>query len=314
MDELTLVREFRNAVPTLTPSPLARARMLRATQEPTHQPRTSRRGRALGLIAASTTAIALVIAVQGGPAATPSLADVMNTAAQTVGKGPGSEPLPSQWIYENWVEAGNQSQTDVDAAGFWTRYDGKLVAENARDGKGVKVVEPVKDDPGHPSPESWYRIMNSLPDDAAKLLGKLRAETLIQTHGSTQAARDFDAVTQCLAQPALLPPAAHSRLFRALATIPGVQIDEHPAPDLLGRPVISITFTGSTIGNSTVASVHELLLDPHTYAFRGERVTALEDGEIGQSAGKTEHVNKGQTWFNAALKDAAVVHEPGATS
>lgn len=312
MDDLAQVRAFRNNVPALAPSPAARARALSSYQERSPERREARRPRALALVPAGVAALALVLAFQAGPGSTPSVAETMKAAAQVVASEAATEPAATQWIYENWVQADDQGQADGQPAGFWTRYDGKLVAEKADGGRGVHV-EPVRVDSAHPSPETWYQSMNALPDDPSALLAQLRTGDLVQSQGSTLAGRDFDAVTQCLAQPRVLSPQAHSRLFRALATIPGTSIDRHAAPDLLGRQVISVTFTDGTTG-STVPNRHELLLDPVTYTFRGERVTALEDGDIGGGTGKTEHVHSGQVWFNGAMKETAVVDKPGATS
>lgn len=54
-------------------------------------------------------------------------------------------------------------------------------------------------------------------------------------------------------------------------------------------------------------NVHELLLDPASSAYRGERVTALEDGVLPDGTS----VSEGETWVNGALVATGVVDRPG---
>ena len=119
--------------------------------------------------------------------------------------------------------------------------------------------------------------------------------------------RDFDAVVEALGQP-VLPAAARADLFDALATIPGVTVDDDAEPDLLGDPVLAVTLDRAPDA-SGLLSRRELLLDPDTYAYRGVRVTALEDGRVGGAKGP--EVTAGQTWYEDTVADAVVVDRPG---
>ncbi|MFC6345647.1 hypothetical protein ACFP8W_26915, partial [Nocardioides hankookensis] len=110
-----------------------------------------------------------------------------------------------------------------------------------------------------------------------------------------------------LGQP-VLPATARADLFGALATVPGVAIDDDPEPDLLGDPVLAVTLDRAP-DPSGLLSRRELLLDPDTYAYRGVRVTALEDGRIGGAKGFD--VSSGQTWYEDTVTDAVVVDRPG---
>src|ERR671936_845584 len=101
----------------------------------------------------------------------------------------------------------------------------------------------------------------------------------------------------------LVPPELEAGIFRALKQVPGVSVDSTAA---FGRPVISL-------GLDTSDWLHEeLLLDPKTYAYVGERSVVTRDATIrpekaGNSSGE---VKKGQTVVAERL-DAAVVDRAG---
>ena len=299
MDEIRALKEFRADVPTHGPSPMTRQRVLGVAAHP------RRRGRTLATIAAAA-AVTTVLAVglQWGPGAAPSTAVVLDRAAAYVAADPVPEPRPDQWIYENYVLAKPGGTIGDHPHAYWTRFDGTAGGErrSLQDPVHVQQIQ----DPGV-TPQQWYDGLESLPADPTALLARLRSGDLVRGVGDTEAARDFDAVATCLATPRVLPAAAHARLFRALATIPGVAIAENPAPDLLGRDVLSVTFSGVTDARAGFRSQQELLLDPTTYEYRGTRVTALEDGAFDDGRPVTE----GQVWYNDAVIESGVVDAPG---
>lgn len=304
MDEMTLIRDFRNDL--ATPGPSERTRR-RVTQEIRGTRSRQRRGLRLTAATGVAAAAATVLAVLGpaGPGAAPSAAAVLEQAAATVRSAGTQEPAPTQWIFESWQHAGVGGAAPTTTGEAWTRFDGEKFADHLTGSTRINVQPLVDSDVL--TPQEWYDYLDALPADPQALLAELRDGGVLHGRGGTEAARDFDAVTQALADPRVMPADAHARLFRALGTVPGVGIDEHAKGDLLGRPVISVTFAGLTQAGSTVRNVHELLLDPVSYDYRGERVTALEDGVL---PGGTS-VSEGETWFNGALVDTGVVDRPG---
>ena len=299
MDEMTALKEFRADVPTHGPSDLVRQRVL-GTPPP---PRWRRRTLAT-IAAAAAGATVLAIGLQLGPGAGPSAAVVLDRAAAHVAADPVSEPRPDQWIYENYVMAKPDGTIGDHPHATWTRFDGTAVADHPSPQSPLHVQQLQATGI---TPQQWYDGLAALPDDPAAVLARLRTGTLVRGGGDTEAARDFDAVATCLATPRVMPAAAHALLFRALATIPGVAIAEEPMPDLLGRDVVSVTFSGVIDDGAGFRSQQELLLDPATYEYRGTRVTALEDGAFDDGRPVTE----GQVWYNDAVIDADVVDAAG---
>lgn len=299
MDEMTALKEFRADVPTTGPSDLVRQRVLGAPPPP----RWRRRTLATIAVAATATTV-LAIGLQLGPGAAPSAAVVLHRAAAHVAADRVPEPRHHQWIYENYVMAKPDGTIGDHPHATWTRFDGTAIADH-RSPQSPLQVQQLQDP--EITPQQWYDGLAALPEEPAALLARLRTGDLVRGEGDTQEARDFDAVATCLATPRVMPAAAHARLFRALATIPGVAIAEDPMPDLLGRDVVSVTFSGVTDDGAGFRSRQELLLDPTTYEYRGTRVTALEDGAFDDGRPVTE----GEVWYNDAVIDAGVVDAAG---
>jgi hypothetical protein len=152
----------------------------------------------------------------------------------------------------------------------------------------------------------WYDALRDLPDSPQGVLDRLADDPLYTSHGATSADRGFDEVTTALTSDTVISPESIARLYRALASIPGVSVDEDAEPDLVGRSVVSITYTGaSSLGRA--GDRWELLLDPSSSRVIGLRGTAgtdldLKDGTV---------IPKGAVWFNSAYLDHELVDEPG---
>jgi hypothetical protein len=134
----------------------------------------------------------------------------------------------------------------------------------------------------------------------------LTRDPLYTSHASTRAARDFDEVTTALTSDTVLPPESIARLYRALATIPGVSVDRDAPADLFGRPALSITYDGdSSLGRP--GDRWELLLDPDSYRVIGLRGTAGHDLDLKNDT----VIPAGAVWVNWAYLAEGVVDEPG---
>jgi hypothetical protein len=300
MDEMTLLREFRASAPAAAPSEV-RERAL-------GERRASRRRPVLRL------AVAAALAVTGGGVAvtvlqpaSPSAAAVLDRAALALADSPTPPPpTPLQWVYQRTLfRDPHTGQAGTHAGESWSRFDGALGADRRPDGKAH--VQGIEYSPLG-TPQQWYDVLVALPERPEDVLAFLRRDPLYTSDAATQADRDFDEVTQALTADTFVPPADQARLYLALAAIPGVGVDEKAAPDLVGRPVLSITFTGDTsLGRA--GDRWELLLDPATYAVLGLRGTAGSDIDLGEGT----IVTAGHVWYEMAILDHRIVDRAGAT-
>jgi hypothetical protein len=298
VDEMTLLREFRDSAPAAAP-PHVRELALR---EPAHRPRPLRYA-AVGLAAAGVLAAGFVVA----PSSTgPSAAAVLDRAALALAAEPTPpEPAPHDWLYDKAVYMEpSTGQAGTHPGEGWSRFDGGLFADRRPDGEvNVQGIEysPLG------SPQQWWDMLAGLPEQPADVLAYLRQNALYTSRGATQADRDFDEVTQALTAQTFVPPADRARLYLALATIPGVGVEEDAPADLVGRQVLSITFTGDTsLGRD--GDRWELLLDPATYDVLGLRGTAGSDIDLGDRV-----FHPGEVWYEMAILDHRIVDRAGAT-
>jgi hypothetical protein len=298
MDELTLLRDFRDSAPAAVPERVRE----RALGAPIRRTRPLRYA-VVGLAATAALAAALVVA----PASTgPSAAAVLDRAALALAGQPAPPPPAAHdWIYDRALVM----DPVTGAAGThpgegWSRFDGALSAGRRPD--GTVLVQGIESWPLG-TPRQWWDMLAGLPEQPADVLTYLRDDPLYTSRGASQADRDFDEVTQALTAQTFVPPADRARLYLALATIPGVGIDEHAPADLVGRPVLSVTFTGdTTLGRA--GDRWELLLDPSTYDVLGLRGTAGSEVDLGDRV-----FHAGEVWYEMAILDHRVVDRAGAT-
>ena len=299
MDELTLLREFRDSAPTAAPADVR----VRALEAPTRRTRPLRYA-AVGLAAAAVLAAGFVVA----PSSTgPSAAAVLDRAALALAAEPTPPaPAPHDWLYDRTLDLyAITGRPGTHPGEGWSRFDGALAA--FRDPGGRVHVQGLEYWPLG-TPQQWWDMLAGLPEQPADVLAYLRQDPLYTSQGATEADRDFDEVTQALTAQTFVPPADRARLYLALASIPGVGVDENAPADLAGRPVLSITFTGDTsLGRA--GDRWELLLDPATYAVLGLRGTAGSDIDLGEGT----IVTPGHVWYEMAILDHRIVDQAGAT-
>jgi hypothetical protein len=302
MDEMTLLREFRDSAPATAPAAVRR----RVLAEPPHGRAGTRWQRpALASAVAVAAVTAAVLALGAGPAAPPSAATVLERAATHVLESPASPaPRPDQWIYTRSLDADPVTGEAGSRPGeSWARVDGQRTADVLPNGR--VHVQPVVANPLG-TPMQWYDLLRDLPDSPQGVLDALADDPLYTSHGTTGADRAFDEVATALTADTVIAPESVARLYRALASIPGVSVDEDARPDLVGRSVLSITYTGrSSLGRP--GDRWELLIDPRSYRVIGLRGTAgtdldLKDGTV---------IPTGSVWFNTAYLDERLVDEPG---
>ena len=297
MDEMTLLREFRDSAPAAAPAHVRP----RALGTPGRRTRPLRYV-AVGLAAAAVLAVGFVVA----PSSTgPSAAAVLDRAALALADVPAPPaPTSDQWVYERALFRDPYTgQAGTHPGESWSRFDGEQVADRRPDGtvhpQGVEY-SPLG------TPQQWYDVLVALPEQPDDVLAYLRQDPLYTSDGATQADRDFDEVAHALTADTFVPPADRARLYLALATIPGVGVGEDPPADLVGRPVLSITFTGDTSLGRT-GDRWELLLDPTTYDVLGLRGTAGSDIDLGNGT----IVTAGHVWYEMAILDRRMVDHAG---
>jgi hypothetical protein len=221
---------------------------------------------------------------------------VLTRIAAAVQEKEFTPPRDDQWIYtesrgavrDKGIGQGEritrQTPLPQTAEPFWTRADGKRV--------GYLVDGELQtSNPGERTPENTYALLASLPTDPDALLAKYRE--LYQDAGPTDE-WIFLRLAVTLSQN-LVAPEHEAAIFRAMAKLPGVTVDE-TATDTEGRPALSVSQVAEGWRNV------EILLDPVTYAYRARRETAIIDYE--------EHYPKPNGVKMSTMKDGKLVPVP----
>jgi hypothetical protein len=226
-------------------------------------------------------------------------AQVLDTAAKTVGSAAAAgEPTPDQWIYarsvdvqtgtptqyyEGWMTFDGAQTASYMPAGLSTKT-GHCAGQPHLTQHAACIYLWSQTLPATPpgtgalaafddniTPQTAYNALAALPtSSSAALLDAVNAEL-----AKAWAGQDYFGVTGTattvpqreFAWLGLLlwnayqaaPPSALAAVYQAIATIPGVAVDQH-ASDADGRPAIGVTDNGGRF---------ELLLSPHTYQPTG---------------------------------------------
>ncbi|MGA6225183.1 CU044_5270 family protein [Streptomyces umbrinus] len=295
MDEMTAVRELRADTP-LPP----RGRLVPGREALLREAARGRRSRglradwrlaAVGAAAAITLAAVLGTQVVGGegdetlPGARStyflelgSAKDLLTDAADVVAAGPSVTARDGQWIY---VKSGEVNLTDDSRPGTsetWMKY----ADPSMEDGK-------AGDD--H-SPREEYAFLKALPDDPKKVRAKARAFFYATDKTETRTEHEYRALTAVLSRAYAYDAEDLAKVYRALATIPGVRAAQ--VQDAAGRDAIAVYLRNA----DPTANRDELLLDPGTYLYSGHRWVARSAG------GQWE---KGDAVISGVRLDVAVV-------
>ncbi|GAA4635841.1 hypothetical protein GCM10023196_083110 [Actinoallomurus vinaceus] len=230
----------------------------------------------------------------------------LNHAAGAADHRAVTPPRPTQWIYTElrsasidapsrgnvWTPTSPQ-KTEIDQ--YWMRADGKRWA---RFDHGKLVISPTG---SGPFPND-YAALTVLPRDPDALLAWARRT---QTPGESNSpdAKAWAALTSVL-NVGVLPPGLEAATYRAMAKIPGATVDK-AAVDDQGRPALAVI--ESLPGEW---SANEILLDPTTYAYRGERLKVVKDHRFRDGA----MIKKGTVESLSTLLAAGVVDHPGQRS
>jgi len=303
MSDLDLVERFRADLPPAEPAALSRARARMF-----HEPAPRRRARwQWGLVPAGALAavVAGAVAIGGtgghAPAPTPptghgspgfeatDAAGVLRLAAAEARRDPVLTARPDQFLYTESRVAWAGATTALGATAapaamgtgtyrppveklrrVWLSIDGtrtgllrqqlvtggkvSTVPLGNEDAPGVRLPSPYRDDlPTDPAAMRAY-LYSVKPDSAGK--PDLTADTMAFTKVGDTLREEY------------VPPRSLAALFEAAATIPGTTLKKRA--DLSGRSGIAVCRTDQ--GTS-----YELIFDPATYQFLGEREVVAGD-------------------------------------
>ncbi|MDN3021079.1 CU044_5270 family protein [Streptomyces sp. S.PB5] len=305
MDEMTVLRELRAEAPDASRAQLAagRQRLLgeaAARGGRRYGVRVSRRFVVAGAAAAITGVAVLGTQVLGGaervqPGAGQartyelgSAKDLLNEAADAIEAGPAVTARNGQWIYMRTVET---NMTDDERPGPRTSEEWERYADPAMEGGRAG------DDR---SPREQYEFLRSLPDDLAKVRAKARAFYYATDPSETRTEHEYRALTVVLSRAYVYDPEGLAKIYRALATIPGVRAAQ--VEDAAGRDAIALYLKG----DDSARFRNETLLDPGTYLCTGFRDVALS----GPTDSGTEW-KKGDAIISGARVALAVVDDKG---
>ena len=200
---------------------------------------------------------------------------------------PKGAPSPGQWIYSKLVQY--EYPQGTTSSENWITFDGTNSAYYEGTGGALVVhtspVAPPADITSHPLaafntdaiPETAYYALASLPTaprqllaavaTAAEAVGAANLGAGTPVAGHTPQNKDqleFDYLSLLLWNAAAgvgAPPAAEAAVFRAMAAIPGVTVQQH-ITDAAGAPAIGLSGDGG---------YDQLLLDPVSYQVIGLR-------------------------------------------
>ncbi|MFE2295202.1 CU044_5270 family protein [Streptomyces sp. NPDC059452] len=220
------------------------------------------------------------------------------------------EPRPDQWIYTRVVDGASENaeavkelqEAGVDVPpGFspdrWVPYEDTF-AENDTS------------DTDYRSARESYRIATGLPEAPGALLAELRRifPTGSGPDGPPEAEDEHSfRVLSVLLESYPIPPDALARIYRAMATVKGVEVTDHLIRDASGREVIAITRDRDE-GDTR----HEILIDPVGYGYAGERSVVTRTHTVRGDSGAPDVVQKrGDVLMDLARTHAAVVDAKG---
>ncbi|MER5211661.1 CU044_5270 family protein [Streptomyces sp. NPDC002838] len=300
MDEMTAVRDLRAQAPAAERADLVAGREL-LLREAAGRARTRRLRGDWRLVAAGTAAVITAVAVIGTqvadrgpegaqPGAGPgynlelgSAKDFLNDAADAIAAGPAVTARDGQWIYVKSAETNvTDDEPDPQTSEDWMAYaDPKMEGGRAGDDH---------------SPREEYAFLKSLPDDPAKVRAKARAFFYATDPSETRTQHEYRALVAVLSRAYAYDPAGLAKVYRALATIPGVQVAE--VQDEAGRSAYALY-----LKSVSDTSRDEVLLDPDTWLYAGYR-------SLDRSS-RNEEWGEGDVVISSARLAVAVVDRKG---
>lgn len=319
MNDLDELRGLRADLTPANPVALARARAAMFHSRPGRA-----RGRWLLLPVAVTAALALVVGVGvwGGPdrpAAEPSTTQdrvvddpltpdlVLRGAATRVAQEQPLAARNDQFVYVESAVGGPDGMVTPANTTFvrstrriWLSVDG------TRDGLLIGKVAPGRGEeqvplPGCRNGRGCTPIRNyhdNLPSDVAAMQAWFDQQIAERNNGAVPEEKVADsyawAIASALLGEAYVPPATRAAIFTVLSRTEGLTVEQNVA-DAAGR-------TGVSVGITSNYARSEIIFDPSTYQYLGQRVVGLADSQF---------LRKGQVANESAQLKIAIVDRPG---
>jgi hypothetical protein len=302
MNDLTILHDAWDApeAPSRASYARARAQLSARIDRRRRAPRLRVRLAAVGALALAI-AIGLAVAqnLGGGSAVPVASAEVLERAAAVAERQPFTPPRHHQWVYVQDRLTDHDGKAETQS--HWRRADGEGAA--FIDEHGKLHVEDLPWPKGRPKPlTESYEGVASLPTDPAALLRWAYAQDV--QNGDTSKDGVVYLLLNGILRGNVLPPELEAAIFRAMKQIPGVTVQ---TVDIFGKPTYSLAFTDDWLRE-------ELLIDPRTYVYRGERSTVVRTTRIDplKAGNATGEVRKGGTVIAERLA-TAIVDKPGQT-
>jgi hypothetical protein len=218
-------------------------------------------------------------------------AKILGDAAAHVARAAVAEPSPGQWIYYKTVDyvassdgqAGGVSTdeewTTFDGSGSAYYQDGRLLTHTSTTNLPSPSLSPWAAWDADLTPKTAYDVIAALPTDPQALLMVIASHAagmnasdaegnpVAAEPPATEAQREFDLLSQILWNAAIGvggPPAAEAAAYRALATLPGISVQQG----------ITDTAGGQATGISDDGGLDQLLIDPVSSQVVGIRYLA----------------------------------------
>jgi hypothetical protein len=231
-------------------------------------------------------------------------AEVLERAANASATKPEFvPPRDDQWIYI--AERMTGSDGDPVTQQRWARADGGAHAWIDEAGKlQIQTMERPSDHPARTGILEGYPLVASLPADAAALRqwAYHRAEENWSNGPNSTSEEEIFLFFNHILRGNIVPPEVEAAIFGVISDLPGLTIEN---VEMFGSPAIAVGYEGDWLRD-------EILLDPRTYEYVGERSTVTRDATIDpEKAGNaTGQVHEGSQVLAQRL-DIAIVDEAG---
>ena len=249
-----------------------------------------------------------------------AVAEALERAAVAAEARPFTPPRDDQWIYLEDRLTRSDDDGSEPGRGLTRSPDGRsLISRGWRraDGGGSAYVDAAGElhvdtlDPRRKSdrplevaigPLAGHRTLAALPTDPDELLRWAYRQAEDVTGAGLSEHGDVFAIFGGMLRENLLPPELEAAIFRALKRVPGVSVR---TVDVLERPALALAQTEGWLRE-------ELLLDPRTYRYRGERSTVTEDAFVDPAkAGNADGRARAGSWVLGERVRIAIVDAPG---
>ncbi|MFI6183719.1 CU044_5270 family protein [Nonomuraea sp. NPDC051191] len=288
VNEIEMLRRMRDEVPERPDVSQVRLRMAahleRAPARPKRPAYRLKFGLALAAAGVLAAATAAVLVPAGGDEprtrrpAVPSAAMVLERAALMATRNAPAEIRPDQWFY---LKESQHMGADLPTFETWDRMDGTRSALRQEGGE-LKIGPAEK---GSTTVRRTQREVAAMPADPDALLRYVRDDASTPMPLSicgpecppeiAQDVKAFGTIGWYMKFGPVIPPDTAAAMFRALAKIPHVSVEEN-ATDMDGRPGVGVVFDAGQFGKLSY------VLSPGDYRYLG--VKAVSDGQsVGMS-------------------------------